>query len=177
MIRIFAILSVGEKAPAKRRCAEHQEVARAHPFAHDALGLGAPAKTEGDLKRARNGFEHVLRSAHIFEHGEGKRAQLELVALGRLPNLDETLGLGEREGVQHHGLNDAVDRRVRAETHSEGPNGNHRKAGFLKQAPEPDPRISKPIGHGSRATQEVCQNRTRQSIDFFALHRHPGTVA
>ena len=70
--------------------------------------------------------------------GNDSEPQLELVALGRLPNLDETLGLREWEGVQHHGLNEAVDRGVRAETYSERQNGNQRKAGLLKQASEPD---------------------------------------
>ena len=143
MIGVVAIVFVGEKAAAQRCCAEHRKVTRAHTFAHDALGLGAPGPSgpsvniERDLERAGNGREHVVCSAQIFEHGEGQRAQLELVALGRLPNLDEAFGLGKRKGVHHHSLNEAVDCSVRAETHTERQNRNNVKPGFFSKLLSP----------------------------------------
>ncbi len=127
------ILARDEEAPQGRAHAEDVEVGRAHQVQPELAGLARGGRHGHDLAGLRG------------HGGEGRRLPLPVLevqrrdavarAAGRLlPELHQPFGLGIREGLEQHPIQEAEYRGVGPQAQPDGEDGHGREGGTLAQA-------------------------------------------
>jgi hypothetical protein len=109
--------------PERRLDAQHAERAVGDEQALHALGLADPGHGHGRVVPHPDVVEGLPLVA-VYEIGRGGLVQERDVHPGRgVPHADEAFRLVERQRLQQHAVDDAEDRRVRAEAEAERENG------------------------------------------------------
>jgi hypothetical protein len=129
------VISRTKQPPERRPQAEHREVGRADEHAHPEIGrpvigdVGEEQPMTDDLHQRRAGLRQVAE--HRIADQRLRRAGLipvvsTVTRSGRV-EVDEALGLADRQGPQQHLLEERVRRRVGADTKREADHGRHRE--------------------------------------------------
>ena len=129
----------GHEHPSEQRLrAEHREEVRGHQSAHGAVRLVAPEHAERKVAEFDELVDRLRPSAVVGHLGKRERRILYAGGDLRLPQVHDAVGFRIRKRPQEHTVDDAENRRVRADAESEREHERDGKSRHAGQIPECD---------------------------------------
>ena len=139
MIAAGAIFVGPKDASVKRLNAEHRKEAITHERRADRLRFAVA----GDVETGAMVESHLLEDIILFlpieevRCGDREARHSGETCLGRdMPELDQSIGIAEGQGLQQDGVDHAEDSGIGANTEGHDEDGNQGEAGALKQPSE-----------------------------------------
>ena len=143
----------GERASHQRRDAEDGRIPLRDDFAAHALRLAVAGEIEVAAREERDLVEHLLRRGErpvLRVRPDGLVVDAGTLAL-RHQHVHEhqPLGVGERQRLEQHGVDDGEDRGIGADAERERGDGDRRKCRRAAQQPQRVADVLEEIAHGT----------------------------
>ena len=177
------LVLVRPEQPARgRRHAESAEEPGIDPNCLELLGIAHAGQVDvAELHRAKI-LESADHLARVPEVGVRPRGLVDPALRERHPDLHQPIGVGERERFEQDRVDDAEDRRVRANAERKGYHGDNHQPGNPAEGPKPvanvleeahDSSVSTPAASGEPAkTREICRIVSKVTVRWRARSSH-----
>jgi len=135
---------------------EDREVIRRHARRGDGLGVPRPRQVQAGILGAGHPVEDVVLLLPVEKIGDGHGKRLltrKRVRRRHVPDEDESVGIAEGQRLQQDPVDDAEDRRVRADPERQNDDGGERERGALGEQSQPMPKVSNQAAHGARSSR------------------------
>jgi hypothetical protein len=166
----------GEVAPDRRRDAEHPEEVPRHAHPADPFRLAVGHQRRTPRADERHVVERVAAVAPVEE-----RQVADVAGRSGRPPLadgDEAIGIRIRQRTEQHGIEDAEDRRVRADAEGERHERDRREAGRAPQQPRGVANVPPEVDQQARRTVRGRRQRRggARPIGASDLLGHPRAI-
>ena len=173
--RARLLFRVGESASRDRRDPEHVQQRGADAVADELLGLSRAAQIEAGESDRRELVErpHLLAPRHEIQHRCAEVRKVEPIVL--LGDLDEAMGIGERQRPEQHRVHDGEHRRVRGDRQRDGQHDGRRER---RRPPDRAERVPKIVHQHVRLLPWNGDDEIARDVEPDAERRFvPGAVA